>query len=222
MATRARLELGCALGSPRRRSELIQPPVTWSFPALSEEISLGTELPFPEMGRCCFLCSRTGGVCVCVCVCACVCAALMQALVRGNLIRRVSSALWLKHAPLPNICPPAASQRTGRRAGREGPPAEPGLPLPRRGGICLHKRFPQKRTTRVVARGGRGFWWLKRVRISSSQWISPGEVLYRILTTDQKTGACLKLLKEEILRVLIRRKKLTTTCGDRFQLDSLW
>lgn len=30
-----------------------------------------------------------------------------------------------------------------------------------------------------------------------------------------------KLLKEEILRVLIRRKKLTTTCGDRFQLDLL-
>ena len=110
----------------------------------------------------------------------------------------------------------------GEEGGREGPPAEPGLPLPRRGGICLHKRFPQKRPTRVVARGGRGFWWLKRVRISSSQWISPGEVLYRILTTDQKTGACLKLLKEEILRVLIRRKKLTTTCGDRFQLDSLW
>ena len=53
---RAHVELGCALGSPRRRSELIQPPITWSFPALGEEISLGTELPFPEMERCCSLC----------------------------------------------------------------------------------------------------------------------------------------------------------------------
>ena len=185
---------------------------------------------------------------MCVCVCVCVCcpdagSGQGKSNTQGELCALVKTCTVTKPAGCPawpppppavlpgvsalgqspNICPPAASQRTGRRAGREGPPAEPGLPLPRRGeGICLHKRFPQKRTTRVVARGGRGFWWLKRVRISSSQWTSPGEVLYRVLTMDQKTGACLKLLKEEILRVLIRRKKLTTTCGDRFQLDSLW
>lgn len=51
----------------------------------------------------------------------------------------------------------------------------------------------------MVARGRRGFQWLERVmglkaRISSLQWISPGEVLYRVLTIDQKTGgACLKV-----------------------------
>ena len=45
LAARAHVELGCVLGSPRRRkSELIQPPITRSFPALGEEISLGTEL----------------------------------------------------------------------------------------------------------------------------------------------------------------------------------
>lgn len=45
LAACAHVDLGCALGSPRRRkSELIQPPITWSFKALGEEISLGIEL----------------------------------------------------------------------------------------------------------------------------------------------------------------------------------
>ena len=102
----------------------------------------------------------------------CVCASLMQALVRGNLICRASSALWLKHAPLPSL--PAAQpgrpphrlfslgclcwashqifvllllprgRGGGRGGGGVGPPAEPGLPLPRWGAFVYTRDFHER------------------------------------------------------------------------------
>ena len=156
-------------------------------------------------------------------VCVCVCASLMQALVRGNLICRASSALWLKHAPLPSL-PAAQPGRPPHRLfslgclcwashqifvllllprGRGGGQGGRGLqqsPVSHfhDGGHLFTQEISTKENHTRGGRGRRGFWWLKwarglKARISSLQWIRPGEVLYRVLTMDQKTGACVKV-----------------------------